>query len=113
MNLSQRPGVALGATPANVIGSSPRHQANVQSSFDIAKKLQLDLIYRYVSALPAVSARAYATGDVRLAWRFSSHYELSIIGRNLASPRHIEYGADPGGPVAIRRSAFASIAWRK
>ena len=42
-----------------------------QSSFDISKKLQLDLIYRYVSALPALSVPAYSTGDARFGWRFT------------------------------------------
>jgi iron complex outermembrane receptor protein len=113
MNLSKAPGTALGGTPESIVGSSPRHEAEAQSSFDISKKLQLDLIYRYVSALPAVSAPAYSTGDARLAWRFSPRFELSVVGRNLFQPQHIEYAADPGGPVAIRRSAYASLAWTK
>jgi iron complex outermembrane recepter protein len=113
MNLSKTPGTALGGTPASVVGSSPRHEADVQSSLDISKKLQLDLIYRYVSALPAVSAPAYSTGDARIAWRFSPGFELSIVGRNLFQPQHIEYAADPGGPVAVRRSAYASLAWTR
>lgn len=112
MNLSKSPTVALGETPAMVEGSSPRHEATFESSFDISKKLQLDLIYRYVSALPVVSAPAYSTGDVRFAWRFASHLELSLVGRNLMQPWHVEYSADPGGAVGIVRSGYASIEWR-
>jgi len=113
MNLSKAPGTALGGTPASVEGASPRHEIDAQSSFDLPKKLQLDLVYRYVSALPAVSAPAYSTGDARIAWRFVSNLELSVAGRDLFQPYHVEYAADPGGPVAIRRSVFASLAWRK
>ncbi len=111
MNLSKVPGTALGATPASVIGSSPRHEVTAQSSLDISKKLQLDLIYRYVSALPAVSAPAYSTGDARLAWRINPHVEFSVVGQNLFQPYHIEYGGDPGSPVAILRSVYAGLAW--
>ena len=111
MNLSKQPGTALGATPASVVGSSPRHEASVDSSWDLGKKLQVDFIYRYVSALPAVSAPAYSTADARIAWRFYPQLEFSVAGQNLFQRYHIEYGADPNGPVAILRSVYASLAW--
>ncbi len=113
MNLSRVPGVSLGATPASVEGASPRHEADVQSSFDLGAKVKLDLVYRYVSALPAVSAPAYSTGDARIAWRFSRHIDFSLVGRNLFQPWHVEYAGDPGVPVAIRRSAFAAVAFHQ
>jgi iron complex outermembrane receptor protein len=111
MNLSRSPGTALGGSPESVVGSSPRHQATAQSSIDLSKRLQFDLVYRYVSALPAVSAPAYSTGDARVAWRLNPHVELSVAGRNLLQPQHIEYAGDPGLPVGIRRSVFASVAF--
>lgn len=113
MNLSRAPGVALGETPASVVGSSPRHEADLQSSLDLGKKLKLDLIYRYVSALPAVSAPAYSTGDARFAWRLTPPVEFSVVGRNLFQPAHVEYAGDPGLPVAIRRNVFATLSWTK
>ena len=113
MNLNKAAGTALGGTPASVVGSSPRHEIGAQSSFDFWKRLQLDLTYRYVSALPAENAGAYSTGDVRVAWHFKSGFELSVGGANLLQPRHVEYGADPGGSVAIIRNVYASLAWRK
>jgi iron complex outermembrane receptor protein len=113
MNLSKAPGAALGGTPASVVGSSPRHEATVESSFDVSKTLQIDLTYRYVSALTAQSVPSYSTGDARIAWRFKPHFEFSVVGDNLFQPRHVEYVADPGGPVAIIRSVYASLAWRR
>ncbi|HTS50607.1 MAG TPA: TonB-dependent receptor [Bryobacteraceae bacterium] len=112
MNLEQNAHGALGLGTASVTGSSPRHEVSIDSSFDITSKLQLDLIYRYVSALPAESAPAYSTGDARIAWRFTRQLEFSVTGQNLFQPYHIEYGADPGGPVAIVRNVYASLAWR-
>jgi iron complex outermembrane receptor protein len=112
MNLSKAAGTALGGTPAAVVGSSPRHQVEIRSSFDISKQLQFDFAYRYVSALPAQSAPAYSTADAQLAWRFHPHLELSVSGRNLFQPHHVEYAADPDGPVGIIRSVYASISWR-
>ena len=113
MDLKKASGTALGGTPQSVEGSSPQHEADVQSSFDLPKRLQLDLIYRFVSGLPAQSVAAYSTGDARIAWRTKSHIELSVVGRNLFQPFHVEYLGDPGTLVGIRRSLYVTIAWMR
>jgi iron complex outermembrane receptor protein len=113
MNLSKTPGTAPGNSPQSEEGSSPRHEAGVQSYLDISKKLQLDLTYRYVSALVAQGVPGYSTGDARLAWRFQPHVELSVVGNNLLQPHHVEYIGDPTGAVGILRSVYASVAWRQ
>ncbi|MBV8819062.1 MAG: TonB-dependent receptor plug domain-containing protein, partial [Acidobacteriaceae bacterium] len=112
MNLNKRAGTPPGTVPASVTGSSPKHEASAQSSFDLWKRLQLDLMFRYVSALPAQNVAAYETGDVRLSWRLGAHVEFAVAGRNLLQPHHVEYIADPGGAVQIRRNVFATLAWR-
>jgi iron complex outermembrane receptor protein len=112
MNLEQVPAPgAIGLGTASIVGSSPQHEVTVDSSFDITKKLDLDLVYRFVSGLPAQKAPAYSTGDARIAWRFTEHFEFSLTGQNLFQPYHVEYAADPGLPVAIIRNVFASLAW--
>jgi iron complex outermembrane receptor protein len=95
--------------PQDVIGASPRHEATAQSSFDLPKRLQLDLIYRFMGALPAYGVPSYSTGDARIAWRFVRNLEFSVSGRNLVQPHHPEYQSG----VLIRRTVFASIAWVK
>lgn len=112
MNLEQNAHGALGLGTSSVVGSSPHHEISIDSSFDLTSKLQLDLIYRYVSALPAQQAAAYSTGDARIAWRLTPQLEFSVTGQNLFQPFHIEYAADPGLPVAIIRDVYASLAWR-
>ncbi|HWG58208.1 MAG TPA: TonB-dependent receptor plug domain-containing protein [Candidatus Acidoferrales bacterium] len=92
-------------------GSSPHHEAGLQSLFDLPRKIELDLTYRYVSALPAQAVRAYQTGDVRLGWKPAPRLELSIVGRNLLQPEHEEFGGDPGPLVGIKRSVYAQITW--
>src|SRR6185437_8254327 len=106
MDLARSPHSGDVGTAPIIVGSSPQHQVMVGSSFDISKKLQLDLDYGYVGALPGQMVPAYSTADARLGWRFSPEFELSFVGRNLLQPSHAEYGSDPGGLVAIRRSAY-------
>lgn len=103
---------------ASVTGSSPAHQVTVQSQFDIAKKIHLDLSYRYVSALPYQQVPAYSTADARIAWQLNGQLEFSLVGTNFLQPSHFEDGGDPnafGGVllVGIERSGYAQVAWRR
>lgn len=92
-------------------GSSPHDEAEMQSLFNLPKALELDLTYRYMSALPAQMVDAYQTGDVRFGWRPGGRFELSIVGQNLFQPEHAEFGGDPGPLVQIKRSIYAEITW--
>jgi hypothetical protein len=35
------------------------------------------------------------------------------VGQNLAQPHHVEFAHDPGPAVALRRSVYASVTWRR
>ena len=102
----------IGSAPG-IEGSSPRHQVLVQSGFDLPKAVSLDLLYRYVSALPGQSVRAYSSADVSLGWSMSQHFRFSVVGQNLLQPHHAEFGTDPGPLVQIKRSAYAQITWQR
>ena len=100
-------------TGPRIEGSSPQHQARLQSSLDMSKNFQMDVAYRYVSALPGQGVKAYMSADARLGWRINDELEISLIGRNLFQPRHFESGGNPGPLVAIRRSAFLKLTWTR
>jgi iron complex outermembrane recepter protein len=113
MDLKKAPNsLDIGSAPF-VEGSSPRHQASVQSSFNLMKSLNLDLTCRYVSALRALVVKPYSTGDVRVGWKLQPSLELSVVGQNLFQPDHFEFASDPGPIVGIRRSAYAQITWQR
>lgn len=111
MSLKEAPTAGIGLGAASDQGSSPRHEVSIESAFDLPKKLQLDVVYRYVSELPYQAVPAYSTGDARIAWRFQQHFEFSVAGRNLFQPYHYEYLGDPSGLVGITRSVYATLAW--
>ncbi|HEX3740785.1 MAG TPA: TonB-dependent receptor [Terriglobales bacterium] len=100
-------------TAASTDGSSPRNEVSAQSGFDFGKAFNLDLTYRFVSALPAMTIPSYSTADVRFAWQARSDLQLSLVGRNLFQPHHFESASDPGPNVAIKRSAYAEITWQR
>jgi iron complex outermembrane receptor protein len=102
----------IGTAPI-VAGSSPRHQATLQSDLDFAKHFNFDFTNRYVSALPALNVHAYITADARLAWH-AGQFQLSVVGQNLYQPYHFEYGgSDPGPSVGIKRSVYGQITWKR
>lgn len=113
MNLGKAPNSGDVGTAPIIVGSSPQHEVTVSSAWDLSKKLQLDLTFRYVSALPGQLVPAYSTGDARVGWKFSRQVELSVAGQNLLQPWHFEYGGDPGPLVGIRRSVYAKLTWTR
>ena len=110
MHIKKTPGSLDVGTAPVIEGSSPQHQLVLQSSWDIPHSINLDLFYRYVSALPGQKVSAYHTADARLAWR-TGPVTLSFVGRNLLQPYHYEFGADPG-LIGIKRSFFARLEFR-
>jgi iron complex outermembrane recepter protein len=113
MSLWKSPGSGDVGTAPVTVGSSPGHTAWIQSSFDIAKTIQFDLTWRYVSALPGEMVPSYSTGDARIAWRFKEQFELALAGRNLLQPSHFEASGDPGPLVGIKRSAYLKLTWSR
>jgi iron complex outermembrane receptor protein len=94
-------------------GSSPHHQARIQSFFDLSRNVELSLTFRYVGDLPFYLIKGYETGDARVVWRPVQHVEFAVVGQNLLQPHHAEFGGDPGPLVGIKRSVFASLTVRK
>jgi iron complex outermembrane recepter protein len=99
-------------------GSSPHHEIETQSLFNLPKRTEFDMTYRFVSALPAQTSvpagptvGAYSTGDARLAWHPAKGMEVSFVGQNLFQPKHPEFGGDDGPLVGIRRSYYANLTW--
>ncbi len=113
MNVYKAPGsLDVGSAPG-IQGASPDHQVAIESEYDVTKKIQIDLGYRYVGALPAQGVDAYSTGDARVGWRIAPQVELSFVARDLLlQPAHFESAGD-GIPVGIKRSAYAQMTWRR
>jgi iron complex outermembrane receptor protein len=111
-DLRQTPGTSdVLQTLAQDEGSSPKHQALLHSQIDLPGRLEFDQVIRHVSGLKARSVPAYTTADLRLAWRFSTALEFSIVGQNLLQPHHSEFGHDPGPNVKMPRSVYAKLNW--
>jgi iron complex outermembrane receptor protein len=97
-------------------GSSPHHQIVLEGRVNIPRGFEFDPTYRYVSSLPFQKVAAYNTADVRLGWRPSHNWDLSVAGQNLLQPRHPEFGSyvfTDSLSVGIDRDIYAKITWTR
>jgi iron complex outermembrane receptor protein len=93
---------------------SPRHQASLAAYYTLSDQWEVDMQLRYVGALPSLDVKEYFTGDVRIAWQAAQGIELSLVGRNLLSAKHREFGqAGLASSTAYRipREAYLSMNW--
>ncbi len=100
-----------GMTPYILQGGSPRNQAFLQSGWDLSENVSLDVMFRYVDALP-VGVRSYFCGDVRLAWRPRRNLELSVVGQNLLAGKHYEFVTDTCPPTQVIPGVYGMAQWR-
>jgi iron complex outermembrane receptor protein len=111
-------GTALDAASHDATGTTglatadPAHYASLRSSWDLAQGHELDLMLRWMGALPKPAVPAYTALDLRYGWNLGRHLELSLIGRNLLDPGHAEYGSAPGRSEYERALMFRLV-WRQ
>jgi iron complex outermembrane receptor protein len=98
-------------------GATPRYQLGLRSYLDLPRAVQLDAMFRYLSAIESLQVLpsdpllgAYAELDVRLAWRGWRDLELSLVGQNLLHDSHVEFGP-PHARGEIQRGVYARAAW--
>lgn len=107
------PGHADTSSVATYNGSSPRHQMRLQLLTNWSRGWESDVVVRAVSSLPARQVGAYQAVDLRVGQQVSDRWNWSVAGQNLTDAEHLEFGHDPGPAVAMRRSVYASITWRR
>lgn len=72
-------------------GNDASHTLMLRSLWNMTSQHDLDIMVRYVPALPDPVVPAYTAVDVRLAWQPNRDFSLSLIGQNLFDPGHSEF----------------------
>jgi iron complex outermembrane receptor protein len=90
---------------------SPDHQIFVRQSWDLPRRMQADVGFRYVGRIANQLIPAYGEADARLAWFTTPTLECSIVGQNLLHRRHAEFGALVNRKE-VERGIYARLAWR-
>jgi iron complex outermembrane receptor protein len=108
--------VATRASAEAIQAQSPRQQIYVQASWNPVHHIDVDLTARMVDRLPGFNpeVKRYAALDARLSWRPRNNVEISLVGQNLFSSHHPEFGTAPllqSLQVEAERSIFGKIVW--
>ncbi len=94
-------------------GQDPSWQAQIRSEANPTSWLELDADVRSVARSDFGGAPGYTEGDLRAGLRLIKGLELSIDGRNLLNPRHLE-ALEPFQALPARyvgRSAYVRLRW--
>ena len=94
------------------VGGSPRHKFEIRSRLRLPWNLDWDAMLYYVSALPEQGVVAYKRLDTRLGWKVGEFAEISVVGQNLLTPRHSEFGDDTPLHTQPQRSVYGKAVWR-
>jgi iron complex outermembrane receptor protein len=107
------PGSIDASTVGQLEGDTPAHSVVARSTFAMPHNFDLGLTYRFVSVIPDQKVRSYSTGDISAGWNPIGSLDFRVVGRNLFSPAHPEYGGDPGPLVEVARSVYFGITIRR
>jgi iron complex outermembrane receptor protein len=93
-------------------GSSPRSQVSAQSYLDLTARLSFDTSLSFVGSLPSQSVPSYTRLDSRIGWKLHRNITVSLVGQNLLSPHHLEFGSSEQAiATQIDRSIFGRVVW--
>ena len=99
MNLSEPP-----------LGNNPRRTASLRSLWNVTPSTQLDLMLRYVGALPNPAVPSYTELNARLGWRVSPTLDLALVAVNALDRDHVEFGT-PAQRAVFETGYFVRAAW--
>jgi iron complex outermembrane receptor protein len=96
---------------------SPRHQVQARSLLELPWHLQFDAAAFFVDRLPKLepTVPSYLRLDLRLGWRPTKTFDLSLVGQNLLDNRHPEWSSIRGVPTTsseAQRSGYVQASWR-
>jgi iron complex outermembrane receptor protein len=90
----------------------PNHIFNVRSYLELPHDLEFDTLLYYVSKYPAREVNGYTRLDLRLGWKPTSQFELSLIGQNLLEDQHPEFNDQEQLRSEVERSFIAKATFR-
>lgn len=93
-------------------GSSPRHQWQIRSSFDLHGGWSADWGLKSASDLLVGPVPSYVTSNARVAWQLTPRLELAVVGEGLHQGHHLEWPGGAGGNVEVPRSGYATATWQ-
>jgi iron complex outermembrane receptor protein len=92
------------------IAMDPNRQLSLRSQLTLPANWEADAALRYVGPINSQKLPGYTELDLRLGWRPSPAWELSLVGQNLLHDHHPEFNA-PSSRREIQRSLYGKASW--
>jgi iron complex outermembrane receptor protein len=99
-------------TNGSAEGNDPKHVANLGVHIDFAKNWEFDAFLRHASALPNPVLPGYTALDLRLGWRPSQRWDLSLSARDLLDRQHPEFITTNSLNEEVHRRFTLKATWR-
>ena len=93
------------------IARDPNHQVFLRSLLDLSAHWECDADLRYVAAIGNQRLPGYTEANLRLGWRPTAAWDLSLSGQNLLHNHHPEFNT-PGARREIPRGVYAKASWQ-
>jgi iron complex outermembrane receptor protein len=88
----------------------PTNEFSFRSSFDLPHDIDIDLGERYVDKVEG--ANGYFATDVRVAWRPTTNWEISVVGQNLFSANHVENPNDFDNAAYVGPEVYGKVVFK-
>jgi iron complex outermembrane receptor protein len=93
--------------------NSPKHQASLQSIFQISPTINLTTAIRYVDEIPRYDVDSYWSADLHLQFALTRDLDLSVVGNDLLDEAHAEYGSVQNTQqLMVERTVRVALQWR-
>ncbi len=93
------------------ISRDPNRQLSLRSFWELPAGWECDANLRYVAPIYNQSVPGYTELDLRVGWRPTPAWELSLLGQNLLHPHHPEFNI-PAARRELQRSLYGKVSWR-
>ncbi|GJL77832.1 MAG: ligand-gated channel protein [Nitrospinaceae bacterium] len=89
----------------------PEHIYNLRSYLNLPYDLEFDTLFYYVSKNSVRKIPGYSRVDLRLGWRPTKSFELSLVGQNILDDSHLELTELLEKPTETERSFYVKATY--
>jgi iron complex outermembrane receptor protein len=88
----------------------PTNQFSLRNSFDLPNHVSIDVGGRFVDKI--AEANGYFVADVRVAWKPTDNWEVSVVGQNLLDANHAEAPGQFGNAAYVGPEVYGKIVFK-
>lgn len=95
--------------------ADPQQQLFIRSSVDLPIDIEFDAAFRFVDRITinngpiAGSVPAYIEMDIHVGWHPAQNFEIAVVGQNLLSRHHPEFGFPGALRQEIQRGVYGKV----